>query len=222
MGVRDGARPLCAEPVGHSGHSLAVRFRRPIPGAAGAMNVSYAWLKTFVDFDLNPRALRDLLTQRVITVDDVVPLRTDLAPIVIGRVVEAERMPDSDHLSVTKVDAGTGQLLDVVCGAPNVQAGKSYPFAPVGTTMPNGMKIERRKIRGFVSAGMLCSARELGLGDEHQGIMELDVDATPGTRFIDAFAVGDTRLVLDVNPNRPDLLSHLGVAREIAAGVGKD
>ena len=186
------------------------------------MNVSYAWLRTFVDFDLAPSALRDFLTQRVVTVDEVLPLRPDLEPIVIGRVVECARHPDSDHLSVTRVDAGTGELLDVVCGAPNVQAGKLYPFAPVGTTMPNGMKIERRKIRGAISAGMLCSARELGLGDEHQGIMELDVDAAPGTRFVDAFPVGDTRLVLDVSPSRPDLLSHLGVAREIAAALGKD
>jgi phenylalanyl-tRNA synthetase beta chain len=186
------------------------------------MNVSYAWLKTFVDFDLEPTALRDLLTQRVVTVDEVLPLRPDLEPIVIGRVVECARHPDSDHLSVTKVDAGTGELLDVVCGAPNVQAGKIYPFAPVGTTMPNGMKIERRKIRGAVSAGMLCSARELGLGDEHEGIMELEIDAPAGTRFVDAFPVGDTRLVLDVTPSRPDLLSHLGVAREIAAAYGGD
>jgi phenylalanyl-tRNA synthetase beta chain len=186
------------------------------------MNVSYAWLKTFVDFDLEPNELRDLLTQRVVTVDEVLPLRPDLAPIVIGRVVECARHPDSDHLSVTKVDAGTGELLDVVCGAPNVKAGKAYPFAPVGTTMPNGMKIERRKIRGAVSAGMLCSASELGLSDEHEGIMELDVDAKPGTPFVDAFPVGDTRLVLDVSPSRPDLLSHLGVAREIAAAFGRD
>jgi phenylalanyl-tRNA synthetase beta chain len=186
------------------------------------MNVSYAWLKTFVDFDLASRALRDLLTRRVVTVDEVVPLRTDLSPIVIGHVVECARHPDSDHLSVTKVDAGTGELIDVVCGAPNVKAGKRYPFAPVGTTMPNGMKVERRKIRGAVSAGMLCSARELGLGDEHEGIMELDVDAPPGTPFLEALPVGDTRLVLDVAPSRPDLLSHLGVAREIAAALGKD
>ena len=186
------------------------------------MNVSYGWLKTFVDFDLGPAQLRDLLTQRVVTVDEVLPLRPDLEPIVIGRVVECARHPDSDHLSVTKVDAGTGELLDVVCGAPNVRAGRIYPFAPVGTTMPNGMKIERRKIRGAVSAGMLCSARELGLGDEHEGIMELDIGAAPGTRFLDAFPVGDTRLVLDVSPTRPDLLSHLGVARELAATLGKD
>ncbi len=186
------------------------------------MNVSYAWLKTFVDFDLEPTALRDLLTRRVVTVDEVLPLRPDLEPIVIGRVVECARHPDSDRLSVTRVDAGTGELIDVVCGAPNVRAGRIYPFAPVGTTMPNGMKIERRKIRGAVSAGMLCSARELGLGDDQDGIMELDIVAEPGTRFVDAFPVGDTRLVLDVTPSRPDLLSHLGVAREIAAAHGKD
>ena len=186
------------------------------------MNVSYAWLKTFVDVDLDARALRDLLTQRVVTVDEVVPLREDLSAIVIGRVVECAAIPGSDHLSATKVDAGTGELLEVVCGAPNVRAGKSYPFAPVGTTMPNGMKIERRKIRGAVSAGMLCSARELGLSDEHEGIMELDVAAPPGTRLLDVLPIGDTRLVLDVTPNRPDLLSHLGVAREIAAALGKD
>jgi phenylalanyl-tRNA synthetase beta chain len=186
------------------------------------MNISYAWLKTFVDFDLDPRELRDLLTRRVVTVDELIPLRTDLSPIVIGRVVECAPIAGSDHLSATRVDAGTGELIDVVCGAPNVRAGKSYPFAPVGTTMPNGMKIERRKIRGAVSAGMLCSGRELGLSEEHEGIMELDVDAPPGTPFLDALPIGDTRLVLDVTPNRPDLLSHLGVAREVAAALGKD
>jgi phenylalanyl-tRNA synthetase beta chain len=122
---------------------------------------------------------------------------------------------------VTKVNAGKGELLEVICGAPNVTAGKLYPFAPVGTTLPNGMKIERRKIRGIVSNGMLCSSRELGLGDDHQGILELDVAAPPGTRFLAAMPVGDTRLVIDVGANRPDLLSHLGLARELAAVTGK-
>src|SRR5690242_11688546 len=86
--------------------------------------------------------------------------------------------------------------------------------------MPNGLKIEKRKIRGQTSNGMLCSARELGLGQEHDGIMELDLDVAPGTPFLDAIAVGDSRLVIDVLPNRPDLLSHLGVAREVAAVTG--
>ena len=184
------------------------------------MNASHEWLRAFVSHSLSPAELRDLLTSRAATVDEVVPLRADLAPFVVARVVEAARHPDSDRLSVTKVDMGTGELLDVVCGAPNVAAGRLYPFAPVGTTMPNGLKIERRKIRGAVSAGMLCSPTELLLGDDASGIMELDVDVAPGTPLLQALPLGDTRIVIDVTPNRPDLLSHLGVAREIAAATG--
>ena len=184
------------------------------------MNVSYEWLRALVPFDGSPARLRDLITSHVATVDELVPLRADLAPFVVARVVEANPHPDSDHLSVTKVDAGTGELLDVVCGAPNVRAGRLYPFARTGTVMPSGLKIERRKIRGAVSNGMLCSPSELGLGDDHSGIMELDVDAAPGTPFLQVMPIGDARLVIDVMPNRPDLLSHVGVAREIAAATG--
>ncbi len=186
------------------------------------MNASVDWLNAFVDTGLTATALRDLITAHTATVDELVALRADLAPIVIGRVVEASAHPDSDHLHVTKVDVGTGELLDVVCGAPNVRAGKLYPFAPAGTVMPGGLKIEKRKIRGQTSNGMLCSARELGLGEEHDGILELDLDVAPGTRFLDAMPIGDVRLVIDVLPNRPDLLSHLGVARELAAVTGRE
>jgi phenylalanyl-tRNA synthetase beta chain len=185
------------------------------------VNASVEWLRAFVDSGLSPVALRDLITGRVATVEGVEAVRTDLASLVVGRVLTAERHPDSDHLWVTTVDAGGGEPLDVVCGAPNVTVGVKYPFAPVGTTMPNGMKIEKRKIRGKVSNGMLCSARELQLGDEHEGILPLDTKAAPGTPLLEALPVGDTRLVIDVLPNRPDLLSHQGVAREIAAAVGK-
>ena len=181
------------------------------------MNVSHEWLRAFVPFDESPNALRDLITAHVATVDEVVPLREDLAAIVVARVVEEAPHPDSDHLHVTKVDAGTGTLLDVVCGAPNVTAGRVYPFAMTGTVLPNGIKIQKRKIRGAISDGMLCSARELNLGDEQDGIMELDVNVPPGTPFLRALPVGDTKLVIDVGANRPDLLSHLGVARELAA-----
>ena len=169
-----------------------------------------------------PTALRDLITSRAATVDAVETLRDDLRQFVVARVVECARHPDSDHLSVTKVDAGTGELLDVVCGAPNVQAGKLYPFAKTGTKMPAGFTIERRKIRGAVSNGMLCSAREIGLGEEQDGILELDIDVPPGTPLLDALpSVSDSRIVVDVGANRPDLLSHLGVAREVAAALGK-
>ncbi|MEO7040741.1 MAG: phenylalanine--tRNA ligase subunit beta [Gemmatimonadaceae bacterium] len=186
------------------------------------MNASYEWLKEFTDFDLTPQQLRDAITSRAATVEELVSLRADLADVVVGLVVEAKPHQNSDHLWVTKVDAGTGELLDVVCGAPNVQAGSKYPFAPSGATLPGGLKLERRKIRGETSNGMLCSARELGLGAEHDGILALHTDAAPGTPFLAAYPAGDTRLVIDVLPNRPDLLSHEGLAREISAFTGND
>ena len=185
------------------------------------MNASYEWLRAFVPFSLGPAELRDLLTSRCATVEDVVSLREDLRDVVIARVVEAARHPNSDHLWVTKVDAGGAAPLDVVCGAANVSVNTLYPFAPVGATLPGGVKIEKRKIRGETSEGMLCSSRELGLGQDHEGIMALTIEARPGTKFLDAMPIGDTRLVIDVLPNRPDLLSHEGLAREIAAATGE-
>src|SRR5207237_1878568 len=104
--------------------------------------------------------------------------------------------------------------------APNVQAGKTYPYAPVGATLPGGVKLERRKIRGVESNGMLCSAKELGLGEDHAGILELDTTAPPGSRFLDVVPVADHQIVIDVPANRPDLLCHKGVARELAAVLG--
>ena len=185
------------------------------------MNVSYEWLKAFVPFTESAAQLRELITAHIATVDELVSLRDDLAPIVVARVVHEAAHPDSDHLHVTKVDAGTGTLLDVVCGAANVTAGKLYPFAPTGTTMPNGLKIQKRKIRGQISDGMICSATELKLGDDGEGVMELDLDVAPGTPFRSVYNVGDVRLVIDVGANRPDLLSHLGIAREVAAVARK-
>ena len=185
------------------------------------MNASYEWLRDFVQFDETPEQLRDLITSRVATVDEIERLRSDLDQIVIGRVVEVARHPNSDHLWVTKVDAGKEELIDVVCGAPNVTQGAVYPFAPVGTTLPGGLKLEKRKIRGAISEGMLCSARELALGTDHEGILTLKTDAAPGTPFLDAMPVGDVRLVIDVMPVRGDLNSHEGIAREISAATGR-
>jgi phenylalanyl-tRNA synthetase beta chain len=184
------------------------------------MNASAEWLNAFLDAEKSAIELRDILTAHTATVEELIALRADLAPIVVARVVEERPHPDSDHLHLTKVVAGNGELLDVVCGAPNVAAGKLYPFAPTGTVMPGGLKIEKRKIRGQTSNGMLCSARELGLGQEHDGILELDLDVPPGTPLLSAMPIGDARLVVDVLPNRPDLLSHLGLAREVAAITG--
>jgi phenylalanyl-tRNA synthetase beta chain len=184
------------------------------------MNASYRWLQELIPVSMTPRQIADDLTAHCAPVDAIVDLRSDLAAIVVARVVSAGRHPDSDHLWVTRVDAGTGELLDVVCGAPNVRENALYPFASVGTALPDGRRMAKRKIRGVTSNGMLCSARELNLGDDQAGILELDVDVAPGTPLLSAIAVGDVRIVVDVTPNRPDLLSHIGLAREICAARG--
>ena len=183
------------------------------------MNISHEWLSRFVPHGRPAGAIRDLLTAHVATVEGLEALRADLVPFVVGQVVASERIPDT-KLSFNKVDDGSGTLLEVVCGAPNVVVGAKYPFARTGTTMPAGLVIEKRKIRGFTSNGMLCSARELGLGEDHDGILALETDAAPGVALLDVLPLGDVRLVVDVLPNRPDLLSHRGVAREVAALTG--
>lgn len=183
------------------------------------MNISHEWLKTLVPHTRSAEEVRDLLTAHVATVEGFEHTRADLAPFVVARVVESEKIPET-KLSFNKVDDGSGTLLEVVCGAPNVTVGTMYPFARTGTTMPAGLVIEKRKIRGFTSNGMLCSARELGLGQDHDGILPLETDAAPGTPLLNVLPISDVRIVVDVLPNRPDLLSHRGVARELAALTG--
>ena len=183
------------------------------------MNASHDWLRGFVPHTLSPEELGELLSRHVVTLDGLHRLKAELAPFVVGRVMTTEKIPDT-KLSFNMVDDGSGTLLEVVCGAPNVMAGRSYPFARTGTRMPAGLVIEKRKIRGFTSNGMLCSSRELGLGEEHDGILELDTTAAPGTPLLEVMPVGDVRLELDVLPNRPDLLSQRGMAREVAAFTG--
>lgn len=153
-------------------------------------------------------------------VDAIEPLHPGLDQVVVALVREVRPHPNADRLRLCDVDDGSGTPRHVVCGAPNVMAGRKYPFAPVGATLPGGLTLERRKIRGEVSEGMLCSARELGLGQQHDGILELTTDAAPGTAFLEAVPVADERLVVDVTPNRPDLLGHKGVARELAFSLG--
>ena len=184
------------------------------------MIVSRRWLETLLNRPLAGTDVADRLARQVAPVDAVVPIHQDLRDVLIARVLEVKQHPNADRLSLCQVDAGGGTPLEVVCGAPNVQAGKSYPFAPVGATLPGGLKLERRKIRGVESNGMLCSAKELGLGVDHQGILQLDTDAAPGTPFLDAIPIADEQIVIDVSANRPDLLCHKGVARELAVAFG--
>ena len=185
------------------------------------MIVSRRWLEALLGRPLDARELAESLTMHAAAVDAVIPRHQDLGDVLIGRVLDVQKHPNADRLSLCRVDAGgAGGPVEVVCGAPNVQAGKTYPYAPVGATLPGGVKLERRKIRGVESNGMLCSAKELGLGEDHAGILELDTTAPPGSRFLDVVPVADHQIVIDVPANRPDLLCHKGVARELAAVLG--
>ncbi len=183
------------------------------------MNISYNWLRKLIPtLQDTPARVAERLAMYGAPVDELVAMGEPLRDIVIARVVETQRHPNSDHLTLCKVDAGGEGLLSVVCGASNVKAARFYPFAPVGAHLPDGLAIQRRKIRGEESQGMLCSARELQLGRDHEGILELNGTFSPGESFVRAVELDDHRIVVDVTPNRPDLLSHLGVARELAPG----
>ena len=148
-------------------------------------------------------------------VEELVRPGAGLGDIVIARVLKRIDHPNADRLSLCEVDAG-GETLQVVCGAPVIVEGGLYPFAPVGATLPGGMQIRKAKIRGEYSQGMLCSEQELGLGRDSGGIMRLADGYEVGAGFVEALALDDARLTLEITPNRPDLLSHLGVARELA------
>ncbi len=184
------------------------------------MNISRRWLEAFLRRPLESADVASRLAALGATVDAIEELHPGLGHVVVALVRETRPHPNADRLRLCDVDDGSGTMRSVVCGAPNVTAGSKYPFAPVGSTLPGGLTLEKRKIRGEVSEGMLCSARELGLGQDHDGILELTTDAAPGTPFLDVLDLADDRLVVDVTPNRPDLLGHKGVARELAFSYG--
>jgi phenylalanyl-tRNA synthetase beta chain len=179
------------------------------------MNISYRWLKSLAPtLDLNPHQLPERLASLGAPVDEVTPIGEALRDVVIARVKSVQRHPNADRLSLCEVDAGNG-VLQVVCGAPNVAANTLYPFAPVGASLPGGIQIKKAKIRGTESQGMICSAAELGLGRDNAGVLELRGDYTPGSSFIESVDLDDVRYLLDIGPNRGDLLSHWGIAREL-------
>lgn len=182
------------------------------------MNISVRWLRELAPgLTDSPEQLADRLAALGAPVEEILPLGAGIEGVRIARVLEARRHPDADRLSLCQVDGGEG-VVQVVCGAPNVRAGIWVALAPVGCALPGGLQIRKAKIRGEVSEGMLCSERELGLGREHGGILELTGDFRPGAPFVEALSLSDTRLDVEVTSNRPDLLSHLGIARELAPG----
>jgi phenylalanyl-tRNA synthetase beta chain len=186
------------------------------------MKISESWLRQWVSPDLDSEALGHQLTMLGHEVDSIESQGQGIDDIVIAEVVEVGKHPDADKLSLCKVDAGDGELVDVVCGAPNVVQGMKAPFARPGVKLPNGMQLRKVKIRGVVSNGMLCSALEIGLGDESDGIMSLPRDAEVGTRLIDLLNLPDAVFDLDLTPNRGDCFSVLGIARDVAALTGAD
>ena len=184
------------------------------------MKFSEQWLREWVNPTLDAAALAHRLTMAGHEVDALEALGAGLDGVVVGEVVEVGRHPDADRLSVCRVATGNGKPVEVVCGAPNVRAGMKSPYAPAGTKLPNGMKLRRSKIRGVVSNGMLCSAVELALGDDEDGIVELPDDAPAGSPLAAVLGLPDHAFDLDLTPNRGDCFSVQGIARDVSALTG--
>ena len=184
------------------------------------MKIAESWLREWVSPELTTEELGHQLTMLGHEVDAIDYEGAGIADVVVAEVVECGKHPDADKLSVCKVTDGGDELIDIVCGAPNVRQGLKTPLAKPGVTLPNGLKLRKAKIRGVVSNGMLCSAVELGLGDESDGIMELPADAEVGRPLVDLLALPDAIIDLDLTPNRGDCFSILGIARDVAALTG--
>ncbi len=185
------------------------------------MLISLNWIKDFVDIpEMSPKELGSLFTLATAEVEDVIVKGDALKPILCVEIKSLKPHPDSEKLNLVTFDFGKGQLKEVVCGAPNVRVGLKVPYAPIGTTLPNGMTLEPKKIRGILSDGMLCSETELGIGEGKSGLMELRSDVTPGTPMTTYLNL-ETDIILDVDnkslTHRPDLWGYLGLAREFAA-----
>ncbi len=184
------------------------------------MQISYKWLSDLVEQMPPVDRLAELLTHAGLEVEAIERRGEGLGHVVVGQVVSKEPVEGSDKLNLCKVDAGQGELLSIVCGAANYGVGAKVPTALLGAELPNGMRIERRKLRGVESAGMLCSAKELGVSEESAGLLLLEENAPVGQAITEHLGLDDVVLTLNATPNRPDWLSHLGVARELVALTG--
>ena len=182
------------------------------------MQTSYKWLLEWVDFSFSPQELAEKLTGSGVAVESVEPLFPNLDGILVGKVELVEKHPEADRLTVCTVSLGS-EKKQVVCGASNVLSGQKIAYAPVGSKLPNGAPIGLANIRGVESAGMICSEFELGLGADKDGIMVLD-SGVVGKKLSDELGLEDWKVSVDATPNRPDCLSVVGIAREIAALVG--
>ena len=185
------------------------------------MLISIDWVKDFVNIpDMNPRELGDKFTMSTAEVEEVNVIGAHLEKITVAEVVEIEPHPNADKLRLVTFKVTENEKKKVVCGAPNVKVGMKTPYAPLGTTLPNGLLLEPKKIRGVVSEGMLCSESELGISEESAGIMELDAGAVVGETLLKLFNESKD-ILIDVDnkslTHRPDLWGHYGIAREFSA-----
>ena len=181
------------------------------------MIVSINWLKQFVDITEKPDELAELLSKTGLEAE-VVGVPNELSGVIIAHVDTAEKHPDADKLKLCTVNDGK-KIHQVVCGAPNVAAGQTIPFAMIGAILPGNFKIKKVKIRGVESSGMICSERELNISDEHEGIMVLPDFLHIGDDFMKSYGYKFLSLELDITPNRSDAFSHQGVARDISAAT---
>jgi phenylalanyl-tRNA synthetase beta chain len=185
------------------------------------MKVLLSWLREFAPFDGDPVALGDTMSDLGMAVESLDRLDAGLEPFRVARVLATRPLPRAERVQLVDVDPGDGGPLQIVCGAFNMATGDLVPMAPVGTTMPDGRDIGRRKVMGEWSNGMLCSAAELGLGTDASGILVLPDGLEPGAPLVEALGLaGDVRYDLEINPNRPDAMSVAGVARDVAGRLG--
>lgn len=178
------------------------------------------WLRQYVNPQLNTEELADALTMHGLEVEEVTTVAPPFTGVVVAKVLTCRDHENSDHLHVCEVDAGTGEVLQIVCGAPNVRAGIKVACAMIGAVLPGDFRIKKSKLRGVVSMGMLCSQRELGITEEHNGIWILPDDAPIGVDIREYAKLDDARIELKLTPNRGDALSLIGVARDLHAVTG--
>ena len=183
------------------------------------MQFSEQWLRTFVDPKLSTDELCHVLTMTGLEVEEIEPVAPAFTKVVIAEILTAEKHPDADRLQVLSVNVGQAEPLKIVCGASNARAGLKAPCALVGAELP-GIAIRQAKVRGVESFGMMCSAKELGLATEANGILELPSDAVPGTDIRDYFLLNDSKITIKLTPNRSDCLSVMGIARDVSAITG--
>src|SRR4029077_18399874 len=184
------------------------------------MKFSVNWLREFVDLPKNTEEIAELLTRAGIETKNIETRGANIDKVVVSQITASSRHPNADRLTVCEVDDGSGANRQIVCGATNYKVGDKVPLAFPGAKLPNGTEIRKSKLRGVESEGMLCSAIELGLGSDAAGLLILSPEAKVGAPISDLFP-SDTILDVEITPNRGDLLSHFGLAREIAALTGK-